>query len=118
MINDLGKMLRKIRIEEDERLLDMAEKIGISVAFLSAIETGRKDPPLNVVDRIATAYKMDKKQHVQLELAVSNSRSTFRLEPQSPTAHDTVALLARRLNRLGPEEHKKIQAILKKEDSK
>ena len=41
MINDLGKMLRKIRIEEDERLLDMAENIGVSVAFLSAIETGR-----------------------------------------------------------------------------
>ncbi len=118
MINDLGKMLRKIRIEKEERLLDMAEKIGVSVAFLSAIETGRKAPPLNVVDRIAAAYKMEKKQRTQLELVVSNSRSSFRLEPQSSAAHDTVALLARRLNRLGPEEHKRIQAILKRDDAK
>jgi transcriptional regulator with XRE-family HTH domain len=118
MVNDLGKMLRKIRIEESERLLDMSEKIGVSVAFLSAIETGRKPPPLNIVDRIAVAYKMDKRQRVQLELAVSNSRTSFRLEPQSAVAHDTVALLARRLNRLPPEDHKKIQAILKKEDTK
>jgi transcriptional regulator with XRE-family HTH domain len=118
MINELGKMLRKIRIEEEERLFDMAEKIGVSVAFLSAIETGRKAPPLNVVDRIATAYKMEKKQRIQLELAVSNSRSSFRLEPQSSIARDTVAIFARRLNRLGPEEHKKIQAILKRDEAR
>ena len=118
MINDLGKMLRKIRMEKDERLLHMAEKIGVSVAFLSAIETGRKAPPLNIVDRIAAAYKMDKKQCVQLELAISNSRTSFKLEPQSSAAHDTVALLARRLNRLGPEEHRRIQAILKRDDVK
>ena len=118
MINDLGKMLRKIRIEKEERLLDMAGKIGVSVAFLSAIETGRKAPPLNVVDRIATAYKMEKKQRVQLELAASNSRSSFRLEPQSSIAHDTVAMFARRLNRLGPEAHKQIQAILKRDEAK
>ena len=118
MINDLGKMLRKIRIEEDERLLDMAENIGVSVAFLSAIETGRKAPPLNIVDRIAAAYKLDKKQHTPLELAVSNSRSSYRLEPQSSMARDTAAMFARRLNRLGPEGHKKIQAILKLDETK
>jgi transcriptional regulator with XRE-family HTH domain len=118
MINELGKMLRKIRIEGEERLFDMAEKIGVSVAFLSAIETGRKAPPLNVVDRIANAYKLEKKQRIQLELAVSNSRSSFRLEPQSLMARDTVAMFARRLNHLGPEEHKKIQAILKRDEAR
>jgi transcriptional regulator with XRE-family HTH domain len=116
MVNDLGKFLRTIRIEKDERLLDMAEKIGVSIAFLSAIETGRKAAPLNIVDRIASAYKMKPKQRVLLELAVSNSRTSFRLEPKSSAAQDTVGLLARRLNRLGPEEHRKIQAILRKED--
>jgi transcriptional regulator with XRE-family HTH domain len=118
MINDLGKMLRKIRIENDERLFHMAEKIGVSVAFLSAIETGRKSPPANIVDRIAAAYKMEKKQRMQMELAASNSRTRFKLEPQSAVARDTAALLARRLNRLAPEEHKRIQAILKRESSK
>ena len=118
MINELGKMLRKIRIEKDERLLHMAEKIGVSIAFLSAIETGRKAPPLDIADRIAAAYKMKKTERITLELAASNSRTSFRLEPQSSVAHDTAALLARRLNRLAPEEHRKIQAILKNENSK
>jgi transcriptional regulator with XRE-family HTH domain len=118
MVNDLGKLLRKIRIDNEERLLDMAERIGISVAFLSAVETGRKACPLEMVDRIAGAYKMKLKERTQLELAVFNSRTSFKLEPQNPFAQDTVALLARRLNRLGPDAHKKIQAILKKEEKK
>jgi transcriptional regulator with XRE-family HTH domain len=118
MTNDLGKMLRKLRIEKDERLADMADKVGVSIAFLSAIETGRKEPPLDVTDRISAAYKMTTKQRTQLELAVFNSRTSFRLEPQSPIAQDTVAMLARRLNRLGPDAHKKIQAILKKDEDR
>ncbi len=118
MINELGKLLRTLRVRREERLIDMAEKIGVSIAFLSAIETGRKEPPIGIVDKIAAAYDMDRKQRTQLELALFNSRTSFKIEPQGSLAQDTVALLARRLNHLGPEEHKKIQAILKKDEKK
>jgi len=118
MINHLGKMLRAIRLQKEERLIDMAQKIDVSVAYLSAIETGRKEPPLSIVDKISAAYDMSKKQKVELELALFNSRTSFKLEPQSSLAQDTVALLARRLNRLPPEDHKKIQAILQKDKHK
>jgi len=118
VLNNLGKMLRAIRLQKEERLMDMAQKIEVSVAFLSAIETGRKEPPLSIVQKIASAYDMSKKQRIELELAVFNSRTTFKLEPQSAIAQDTVALLARRLNKLAPEDHKKIQAILHKDKSK
>jgi HTH-type transcriptional regulator, competence development regulator len=118
MINNLGKFLRTMRVERDERLLDMAEKIGVSVAFLSAIETDRKEPPVEIVERIAKAYSLNTKQRIQLEVAVFDSRKTFKLEPQGAVAQDTVAMLARRLNRIGPEAHKKIQAILRKEEEK
>ena len=100
----------------------------ISVLILIAIPNVTKhsatidekgcDAYIRMVEGQVQAYKMEKKQRVQLELVVSNSRSSFRLEPQSAVAHDTVALLARRLNRLGPQEHKRIQAILKRDDAK
>jgi transcriptional regulator with XRE-family HTH domain len=118
MINNLGKLLRTMRVEKDERLLDMAEKVGVSVAFLSAIETGRKDPPIEIVDRIARAYDLNVRQRIQLEMATFDSKKTFKLEPQGAAAQDTVAMLARRLNKIGPDAHKKIQAILKKEEKK
>ena len=45
MITELGKELRKIRIDQDERLLDMAERLEKSAAFVSAVEVGKKSPP-------------------------------------------------------------------------
>ena len=118
MPNELGKLLRTLRIEKGERLADMADKVGVSIAFLSAIETNRKDPPVDMVDRIGNAYRMNPKQRVQLELALFNSKTSFKLEPETSAARDTVAMLARRLNRLGVEEHKKIQAFLRKDEDK
>jgi arginyl-tRNA synthetase len=76
-----GKNASKIQIEEER--LEYGGKIGVSVAFLSAVK--RDSAPLSIVDQIATAYKMEK--NAQLELAVSNSIS-FRLEPQSSAARN------------------------------
>ncbi|EPZ76653.1 hypothetical protein M798_01860 [Brucella melitensis ADMAS-G1] len=42
MTTELGKELRKLRIDHNERLLDMSKKIGKSSAFISAVETGQK----------------------------------------------------------------------------
>ena len=42
MLTSLGKFLRKIRIDNDEYLKDMADKLGVTVSFLSAVENGKK----------------------------------------------------------------------------
>ncbi|QGX87831.1 helix-turn-helix domain-containing protein [Escherichia coli] len=41
-VTALGRFLRKIRIDKDQILKDMAEKLGVSVAQLSAIELGKR----------------------------------------------------------------------------
>ena len=42
MITSLGRFLRKLRIDQGEILKDMADKLGVSVSFLSAVENGKK----------------------------------------------------------------------------
>ena len=42
MKGNLGKFLRKLRIDHDEYLKDMAQKLNISISYLSAIENGVK----------------------------------------------------------------------------
>ncbi len=37
MLTSFGKILRKLRIDRSERLLDIAKKLDISVAFLSFV---------------------------------------------------------------------------------
>lgn len=45
MATELGKTLRKIRIDRDELLKDMAEKLDMSPSMLSSIENGTRKPP-------------------------------------------------------------------------
>ena len=46
-VTNLGKKLRKIRIDNDEISSDMARKLEISVSYLSAIENGKRNIPKN-----------------------------------------------------------------------
>ena len=41
----LGKFLRKLRVDRDERLYDMAENVGVSSAFLSGVENAIRRLP-------------------------------------------------------------------------
>lgn len=59
MTTEFGKALRKLRIDRDEYIKDMAEKLHISVSYLSAIETGKRTIPENIVGGIARAYGLE-----------------------------------------------------------
>ena len=45
MLTKFGKELRKIRIENDEILKDMADKLNVTAAYLSAVENGNRKVP-------------------------------------------------------------------------
>ena len=42
MLTALGRFLRKIRIDRNELLKDMADKLEVSASFLSAVENGKR----------------------------------------------------------------------------
>ena len=42
MITSVGRFLRKLRIDRGKILKTMAETLGVSSAFLSAVENGKK----------------------------------------------------------------------------
>ena len=45
MLTEFGKCLRKIRIDKAELLKDMAEKLQVTSAYLSAVEHGKREIP-------------------------------------------------------------------------
>ena len=45
MVNSFGKFCRRLRIDRGELLADMANRLGVSSAFLSKVENGGKKPP-------------------------------------------------------------------------
>ncbi|WP_447876507.1 helix-turn-helix domain-containing protein [Serratia fonticola] len=55
-ITQLGKFLRKIRIDRNQILIDMATELDISVAQLSAIELGKRAISEMTKNKIISLY--------------------------------------------------------------
>lgn len=55
----LGRKLRETREERGDRLVDVAERAGISVQYLSEIERGRKEPSSEMIAAVAGALEID-----------------------------------------------------------
>lgn len=117
MTTEIGKELRKLRIEHDERLLDMAGKLDKSSAFISAVERGTKSPPAGFVDLVIRAYKLAGGAAEALRRAADRSRSNFTLEADGLLARDTAGLMARRMNSLSEDELNSILQILSKKEN-
>lgn len=70
MLTNFGKELRKIRVENDETLKDMGDRIGVSASFLSAVENGKKNVGEKFIRKIAETYRIPYEKQLELiELA-------------------------------------------------
>lgn len=115
MTTEIGKELRKLRIDKDERLLDMSRRLHNSSAFISAVERGVKSPPSGFEERVISAYQLVGGAAVALRRAADRSRKAFTIEADSPLARDTAGLMARRMGTLSDDDLKTILQILNKE---
>lgn len=118
MTTEIGKELRKLRIEKDERLLDMSQRIDRSSAFISAIERGSKSPPTGFEELVIAAYRLVGDAAETLRRAADRSRKAFTIEASSPLARDTAGLMARRMDSLSEDELSSILNILNQKKEK
>lgn len=119
MITEFGKALRKIRIDHQEILKDMAEKLQVSSAYLSAVETGKRRIPSGWAERISEIYTLNTNAMELLKKAEDDSRQdvTISLEGASSQRKDAVLSFARALDGLSDEELTKIMSAMKKKSN-
>lgn len=115
MLTDIGKKMRHMRVDNDELLADMADKVAMSSAFLSAVERGTKKPSKALVDKLADAYKITGQAFMDLRQAADRSCEKFVLNATTPFGRDTAALLARKFSSLSEEDMTEIRNLLIKE---
>lgn len=72
MLTEFGKVLRNIRLDNNEILKNMSDKLNISPSFLSSIENGRRIPDIKYLNGIEENYSLDdttlKKLHDSYDL--------------------------------------------------
>lgn len=70
-----GKFVRMMRIEHDEYMKDMAKRLDVSTAYLSAVENGRRNAPYGWVEILQREYGLSVRAAGELKQAVSDSRT-------------------------------------------
>lgn len=48
-----GARIRELRLERNMRQIDLAERVGIQESYVSNIETGMKEPCLEIIEMLA-----------------------------------------------------------------
>ncbi len=78
MLTPFGKLVREYRAENNQFLKNMADSLGTSAAYISAMEMGKKSIPDGFVDKVAAYLGVDNVGLQQLKEAAE--RSSKRLE--------------------------------------
>ncbi|MDO4296012.1 MAG: helix-turn-helix transcriptional regulator [bacterium] len=116
MITSLGRFLRELRLNHGEKLKTMAERLGVSSAFLSAIENGRKKMPDEWNEKLAELYALSKKQKEDLRIAIieSGEKVELNIKDASMENRKLAISFARHFDTLDVETSQKIFEILKR----
>lgn len=115
MLTEFGKALRKIRIDRQQLLKDMANALGVSSAYLSAVETGKRRIPQDWVSKIVSNYLLSPEEHISLQKAADESVSdiTISLANASPQKRSAVLSFARALDGLDDKDLERIMSSMK-----
>lgn len=70
-----GEFVRILRIRHHEVMGDMARKLGVKLPFLSAVENGKKNVPVDWADRLTELYSLSTEDRAELEEAIADSKT-------------------------------------------
>lgn len=99
-----GKVIRKLRIEHNLLLGQMASKIGISSAYLSSIELGERNIPKDFLEKMKVFSEFTKDEFRQIEKSITDSIEEFIFTPKTDYQRELMASLARGFDNLTPDQ--------------
>ena len=118
MLTSLGKFLRKLRIDNNELLKDMAQKLNVSVSFLSAVENGKKRMPSEWNNSICRLYQLNDIQQAQFTEAISETERSIDMDFNNvgDNGRKLAVAFARKLPDFTDEQIEALRRIMQQED--
>ncbi len=80
MVTKLGKILRIIRINSGDSMRTMADKLDLSLSYLSAIENGKRNVPNDFDAKVIKEYNLQGEQVVELRDAIATSTESVKVD--------------------------------------
>lgn len=115
MLTPLGRELRRLRLDRNWLLKDMADGIGVSPSFLSGVETGRKSLPDGMLAKVRKWGNLTPEEAQRLETAADQSTKEVRIKAPSHFSsedREALAVLARKFGELDDEQRERFRALI------
>lgn len=111
----IGQKLRIIRLERGEVLKDMADKLNISSAYLSAMENGKREFNKTLIEQIGELYSLsvDRLDDLYDSYYTSIRQIQIDIANQPASKADLGLVFARKFNELDDAQIDKILKVLK-----
>lgn len=88
-----GEKFRILRLKHHEVLNDASKLLGVTSAYVSSVECGKRPVPDGWADLIVEHYRLDDKEKDELYQAIEDSKTIIKLNlSESSSARRTVAL--------------------------
>lgn len=116
-----GEFVRILRIKHHQIMGDMAKILDTSLPFLSAVENGKKNVPIDWIDKLTSYYNLSEVEQKELEEAVEGSKTQYKLNASMAGNNQRRAAMqfARSFDSMDDETALKIMELLnKKEENK
>lgn len=117
----LGERIRALRRERGVSQKDMAAAVGVSAAYLSALEHGRRSAPTwTLIQKIIGYFNIiwDDAEELQRLAEVSHPRVTLDTSGLTPAATELANLLAENIGRLDEADLRLLIASIREMASK
>ena len=117
----LGERIRALRRERGVSQKEMAAAVGVSAAYLSALEHGRRGAPTwTLIQKIIGYFNIiwDDAEELQRLAEVSHPRVTLDTSGLTPTATELANLLAENIGRLDEADLRLLMASIREMASK
>lgn len=113
---EFGEYFKILRIKHKEVLKDASKFLGVSCAFISSVECGKKTIPEEWYDKIVSHYRLNEKQQKELRDVIDRSAKAVKLnlENVTPTQKDLVVQFQRSFKDLDEKTTNEIINILKR----
>ena len=114
MYTKFGEFMRVLRIKHHEIMGDIADMLGVSLPFLSAVENGKRNVPTDWVDKIVSHYNLSPEETQELLEAIEQSKTQIKLDLKSSEFFQRTAALqfARSFDNMDEDTAKRIIELL------
>ncbi len=74
-----GEFVRILRVKNHQVMGDMAKALQTSISFLSAVENGKKNVPVEWIEKLTEIYDLGEEQKNELIAAIEESKTQYKI---------------------------------------